>query len=92
MSQKTILALVEALRLAGRHTTEPNMPLGPTGKDWCPECGHIDNSKEVDAAARALVAEIETTVGHEWTCSCGHVNGSNLAICSQCARYPGETT
>ena len=59
MSRSNILALVEALRQAGLHTSEPNMPLGPAGKDWCPECGHIDNSKKVDAAAKALVAEIE---------------------------------
>ena len=59
MSNSNILALVEALRKAGLHTTEPCLPPGPAGKDWCPECGHIDNSKEVDAAAKALVAEIE---------------------------------
>jgi len=79
MSQKKLLDLVEALREAGQ--AEIGAPR------------YLDqHNAQVDAAARALVAEIETTVGHEWTCSCGHVNGSNLAICSQCARYPGETT
>ena len=26
----------------------------------------------------------------EWECGCGHVNGSNLRVCSQCGRRPGE--
>ena len=56
MSQKTILALVEALRVAGQR--RPDISCRGQGGLPC-TCHACQSNAKVDAAARALVAEIE---------------------------------
>jgi len=72
MSQKTILDLVEALREAGQREHGIVCDYGEAGicpADGCIpgpcECGADDHNAQVNAAAKALVAEIERPLSTE---------------------------
>jgi hypothetical protein len=59
----------------------------------CPNCGQEHDPTECPDLRWKIHPtywSVPATESHDWQCGCGHWNGSNLSLCAQCGRRPGE--